>query len=123
MIKEVFFFDSYAIVEIIKGSENYLKYANAIIIITKLNLFEVYYGILRESTECDADKFLVEYKKYVIGYDENVIREAARLKLEYRKRNVSMTDCIGYCIAQKWGVKFLTGDKEFEKMENVEFVK
>ncbi len=123
MTKGIFFFDSYAIVEIIKGNSNYLKYADAIVIITKLNLFEVYYCILRGSTEYEANRFIEKYKRYVINYDENVITDAAKLKLEYRKKNVSMADCIGYCVAKKWGVKFLTGDKEFEKMENVEFVK
>ena len=34
-----------------------------------------------------------------------------------------MTDCIGYIIAKRLGMKFLTGDKEFEGFENVEFVK
>lgn len=123
MTKEIFFFDSYAIAEIIKGNGNYLKYASSIIIITKLNLFEIYYGILRDGTEYDADLFIEKYKKYVIDYSEDVIKDAARLKFEHRKRNLSMADCVGYCVAKKWGVKFLTGDKEFEHMENVEFVK
>lgn len=123
MNKEIFFFDSYAIIEIIKGNINYLNYADAIIIITQLNLFEVYYGILREGTEYDADLFMRKYRQYVLDYDESVIKNAAKFRLEYKKRNLSMTDCIGYCLAKKWGIKFLTGDKEFERMEQVEFVK
>ena len=34
-----------------------------------------------------------------------------------------MTDCIGYILAKNIGIKFLTGDKEFENLDNVEFVK
>ncbi len=34
-----------------------------------------------------------------------------------------MTDCIGYIFAKQLGIKFLTGDKEFENLDNVEFVK
>jgi len=34
-----------------------------------------------------------------------------------------MTDSIGYILSIKIGVKFLTGDKEFEDLEKVEFVK
>ena len=34
-----------------------------------------------------------------------------------------MVDCIGYMTAKRLGVKFLTGDREFEGMDNVEFVK
>lgn len=34
-----------------------------------------------------------------------------------------MVDCIGYVYAKENGLRFVTGDKEFEGMENVEFVK
>ena len=34
-----------------------------------------------------------------------------------------MTDCVGYVVAKRVGVKFLTGDREFKDMPNVEFVK
>ncbi|MBI2660858.1 hypothetical protein HYX09_01165, partial [Candidatus Woesearchaeota archaeon] len=51
------------------------------------------------------------------------IEEAAKFRLKMKKRNISMTDCIGYVISGKLKVKFLTGDKEFEHLPNVEFVK
>ena len=38
-------------------------------------------------------------------------------------RKLFIPDAIGYTIAKSHGVKFLTGDKEFEKMANVEFIK
>ena len=34
-----------------------------------------------------------------------------------------MADCIGYILAKRLSIKFLTGDKEFEKLDDVEFVK
>ena len=37
--------------------------------------------------------------------------------------NLSYVDYIGYILAKQRNVKFLTGDKEFENMDNVEFVK
>ena len=39
------------------------------------------------------------------------------------KKDISITDYVGYFMAKNLGVKFLTGDKEFENFENVEFVK
>jgi len=36
---------------------------------------------------------------------------------------MSMADCISYIQSKEVGVKFLTGDKEFEDLDNVEFVK
>ena len=46
-----------------------------------------------------------------------------KLRIIMKKRNVSMTDCIGYILSKQLGIKFLTGDKEFENFPNVEFVK
>jgi len=47
--------------------------------------------------------------------------------MEFRVQNIkkdtSITDCISYFMAKNLGIKFLTGDKEFENLENVEFVK
>jgi len=40
-----------------------------------------------------------------------------------KNKNISITDCISYIQSKELGIKFLTGDNEFEYMENVEFVK
>ncbi len=120
---ESFFFDSYAFFEILKANKNYSKYENAEIVTTKLNLFELYLGILREKGESEAKEVLELYYPFAVDFDENTIEEAAKLKNQLNKRNISMTDCIGYVLANKLGIRFLTGDKEFENLENVEFVK
>ena len=120
---ETYFFDSYAFFEILEGNENYRKYVNSKIITTKLNLFELYLGIVREESEENADKAFNKYYPFVQDFDENVIKEAAKLKFELNKRDLSMTDCIGYVFAKQLGIKFLTGDEQFKDMENVEFVK
>lgn len=120
---EVFFFDSYAFFEILRGNNNYKQYIDVNIITTKLNLFELYFGLLRENDKEDAKLALEKYYDFIVDFDKEDIEEAAKLRLEMNKRNVSMTDCIGYIVSKKSGVKFLTGDKEFEGLENVEFVK
>jgi len=123
MLNDIFFFDSYAILEILRGSENYKKYKECIIVTTKLNLFEVFYSILKNTEEKNYDLLFERYYESAIDFDINVIKEAAKLRLKYKKNDLSMTDCIGYILAKEWNIKFLTGDKEFENMENVEFVK
>lgn len=115
-----YFFDSYAIIEILNGSSNYSKFINSEFITTKLNLFEVYLKLLRLSEE-KANIFIKRYMTKTVDFDEFIIKEACRLKIS--NKNLSMTDCIGYVISIKAGVKFLTGDKEFEIIKNVEFVK
>ena len=61
-----FFFDTYALYEIIEGNKNYRSYIkNVAIVTTKLNLMELYYGLLvnyNEKTANDLyDKFLSYY--------------------------------------------------------------
>ena len=121
--EDSFFFDSYAFFEILKGNKNYEIYKKCEIITTKLNIFELYLGLLREVNEVTAEKFLNKYYKFVIDFDENVIKGAAKLKNKLNNRNLSMADCIGYILSKQLGIKFLTGDKEFETLDNVEFVK
>ncbi len=123
MANEDYFFDSYALIEMIKGNINYAKYKSFGVILTKLILFEVYFKLIREFTESDADKFLSESYNLAVDFNEDVIKYAAKLKMKNLSKNLSMTDCIGYVLAKNLGVKFLTGDREFEGMENVEFVK
>ncbi len=48
MDNSIFYFDSYAIIEILAGNLSYQKYADKVCLLTKLNLFEVYYSLLRE---------------------------------------------------------------------------
>lgn len=123
MNKAIYFFDSYAIMEIIKGNEAYLQYRDAIVITTKLNMFEVYYGMLRDKNEEQGELVLKIYRNAIIDYNEEIIKNAAKLRLKLKKRNISMTDCIGYTLAETWGIPFLTGDNAFHDLENVEFVK
>ncbi|MBS3092202.1 PIN domain-containing protein [Candidatus Pacearchaeota archaeon] len=121
--EDSFFFDSYAFFEILKGNKNYEIYKKCRIITTKLNIFELYLGLLREVNEETAEKFLNKYYKFVIDFDEDVIKGAAKLKNKLNNRNLSMADCIGYILSKQLGIKFLTGDKEFETLDNAEFVK
>ena len=118
-----YFFDTYAIVEILNANPNYTLYIDKNAVLTKLNIFEIFYNILRDYGERKANKVVDQYYESVVDYNRNVIEEAAQFRLENKKRKLSMTDCVGYLIAKKLGIKFLTGDKEFENMENVEFVK
>lgn len=117
------YFDTYAIFEIIKGNNNYDKYTNATIIITKLNLFELFYGILKDYGETAALEALSRYSSFVVDFDNDTIVQAAKLRLLKKKQNISMTDCIGYITARRLGIKFLTGDMQFNDMPEVEFVK
>ncbi len=122
-MNDVFFFDSYAFMEILRGNENYRRYQLCGIITTKLNIFEVYYALLRQAETEAANKFITKYYELATDFDEDTIKQACIFKLSRKHANISMTDSIGYIISLKAGVRLLTGDRQFEGLENVEFVK
>src|SRR3989338_3124770 len=123
--KEIYFFDSYALVEIIKGSESYKAYKDKKIITTLLNLMELHYSVMRDLGMEKAVKFFEELKEFTIEFSETDILNANYFRYKQNKtgKNISYIDALGYVISLKKGIKFLTGDNEFEQLENVEFVK
>lgn len=123
MTNNIYFFDSYALFEIISGNPNYKPYILSYIVTTKLNIFELYNGLLRDVSKEEAEKFLEKYYSFVIDYNKEIIKKAAQLRIDHKKMDLSMTDCIGFTIAKRLGIKFLTGDKEFKEFDNVEFIK
>lgn len=118
-----YFFDTYAIIEILKGNKNYDTYKNAEIIITVFNLVELHYKILRDFNKEIADDILERYSKFSMNITLNIIKNANALRKKYSRKRFSAPDTIGYAAALEHGIKFLTGDSQFKDMENVEFVK
>jgi uncharacterized protein len=119
----VFFFDSYALIELYKGNLNYEKYKKAKVITSYLHVFETYYSLIREHKEEEISHFYKTIKNFCINLNFEWIPKASKFKQIHKKRDLSYADCLGYVIANELGVKFLTGDKEFENLPNVEFVK
>jgi len=123
-LEESYFFDTYALYELVHGSENYSDYAeNISIITTKLNLMELHYLLLRLYGKEEAEKGYNKFLPFAVEVNDSVIKEASEFRALHKKRSLSYVDCIGYIIAKKSGVQFLTGDEHFKDFENVEFVK
>jgi len=120
---EGYFFDTYAFFEIIKQNPNYSEYLKVGIITTRLNLMELHYHLLREVGKYEADRHFNRFLPFCISFSNEDIKKANELKLEYKKRKLSYIDCLGYVIAIKRNVKFLTGDNQFKDLKDVEFVK
>jgi len=117
-----YFFDSYAIIELIGKNPAYKKYEESPLVTTVLNKIEVVsWGLVTYGEE--FSDILVKSLQYVVDIPDDVIREAVRMKRRENKRNVSYADCIGYCFARNNGLLFLTGDKEFKDLPGVEYVK
>ena len=123
MNEETYFFDTYAIIEILKGNPTYSKYKGCNPMVSGFNLAELHLQIAREFGEETADSILGEYSKCVIDFNLDDIKETTKMKIKHAKRKFSIPDSIGYVIAKRLGIKFLTGDDAFRGMDSVEFVK
>lgn len=118
-----FLFDSYAVMEIAKGNPNYTPYIDAMRILNDFILAEICYSFIKEGKEKLAFESTDSLKQFSLRVDSDTIKHAMVFRHANRKQKLSMTDCISYIQAQKLGIKFMTGDKQFEKLPGVEFVK
>lgn len=120
-----FFFDSYALIEIYYGNKNYEKYLGSGVVTTRLNLMECYYHLLQEHGEQIANRYYDGTIHYAIEFSDIDIKNAMRFRLEAKKRkkNLSYVDALGYVIAKRLEIRFLTGDMTFEDLPNVEYAK
>ena len=119
-----YFWDSYAIIELENGNENYLKYSDYPVILTLFNLAEVYWVILNQLGEKEADKVYEGYRSAVVDIDDATLKEAIKFRKKvYKNKKISYVDAIGYTYALRNNLVFLTGDEAFEHLENVEFNK
>jgi predicted nucleic acid-binding protein len=120
-INEKYFFDTYALFEILNNNPKYQKYLNVDFVISTLNLYEFYYNLIKDGhSEEEARLQLDSLMSKEIAIIEEDIINSSRLKL--KNKELSVPDCFGYVIAKRLKIKFLTGDKEFKNMDNVEFV-
>jgi len=119
-----YFYDSYSIIEYLKGNKNFEKYfKDPSGVTTKFNLMEVYYSLL-ENVDF-AEEIYTSFSSVVIEPTDTEIKKAMRKRKELKGKglNISYVDAVGYAISLEHGIKFLTGDNEFKNLPNVEFVK
>jgi len=119
----VFFYDTYAIMSLIEGDKNYEQYKNNIITTSILNLAELYNIFLRSHGKQTANYWAKKLNFNFIDIDKDSIIKAVEFRFDNKKENLSLTDCVGYILALKNNLKFLTGDEKFRNKEDVEFVK
>ena len=118
-----YFFDSYAVIEVVFGNESYAKFKEVYPIITVFNLAEIYWSALKNLGEKEANLIYEKYSQCVEDVSEIVLKKAMKFKIEHKEQRLSYADCIGYIYSRLNNLIFLTGDKEFEGMSGVEFIK
>lgn len=126
MGKPLYFYDSYAVMAYLSDNPAYrVCFEENDGILTKLNLIEVAYRTMELHGEEAATQVVTLFAKYVIDFGPMDIVASTKLRLELKRegRNISYADALGYYLAIKNKLKFLTGDREFEGLDGVEFIK
>lgn len=119
----MYFFDTYAIIEILKGNTHYKPYGNYVFAVSYLNIGELYLYLLRIHGKQEAEKRLNAISFDTLPLTTELLKRAVEFKLAHAKKELSWADCIGYVVALNEGMRFLTGDSQFEGLPNVQFVK
>ena len=120
-MEDIFFFDTYAFFEVINGNPKYEVYTKFQVVTTIFNLAELNYGLKKKMNKEKSDNYTEEYYRYLV----DVSLEDIKMAMDFKtiNKHLSIPDAIGYTVAKRLGVKFLTGDNDFKDMENVEFVR
>lgn len=118
-----FLFDTYALFEILRGNPSYKPYADEKAVINHFILFEFGYHLLKEFDSKTAFRLVDQQAPFVALIDPQIVKEAALFRHANKEKSFSQTDCVSYVQAKKMGIRFLTGDQQFEGLSNVEFVK
>lgn len=113
--------DTYTLAEISKGNPKFIKLMEKDFVITDLTLAEFYGIILREYDELTANYWYRKMSLYSKPVDKLILAKA--IKFRYQKKNISFFDAVGYVYSRESNYKFVTGDKEFKKLPNVEYIK
>ncbi|MBS3125416.1 PIN domain-containing protein [Candidatus Woesearchaeota archaeon] len=117
-----YFYDSYALVEIARDTLPYQPYQQGTFVLCIFNLYEFYHSLFRHEPQL-AESFFDRLWEACVEITPDDIKEAAQFRLKHHKERFSYADALGYILARRRGLTFLTGDKAFEGLTGVEFVK
>jgi len=120
---EKYLVDTYALIEIIKGSSDYKKFEHEELVVTQFQLMELHYYLLRTFGLKIAEEMINNWEEFLQPVTMLQIKLAMQFKLQQKKKKLSYVDCIGYAFAKYHGIKFLTGDEQFRDLSQVEFIK
>jgi predicted nucleic acid-binding protein len=97
---------------ILKGEEGSLN-----LVMSVVNLGEVWYSIARTNSPETADQYIGEIKGMsieIVDVDWQLTRQAALFKVS---GNISYADCFAAALAKSKKAELVTGDKEFKLLD------
>ena len=121
------FADTYALVEILKGNPAYEKISDEELVALEFNIFELAYALYRDFGRTHASGMLpiLRSKIEIFNPGDLDYLNASEFRMCSNKncKKLSLIDSLGYACSKRLNIRFLTGDQEFEDVENVEYIK
>ena len=118
-----FFYDSFSVLAYLSDRPGFAVYFEKNTgILTRLNLMEICYAVLRMYGAKAAHEVLQAYSTYEADFSLSDIEGAMKLRHELRNLELSYADALGYYISKKESIEFLTGDKAFKGLPGVRFL-
>jgi len=127
MISQMKVLDAYALMAYLEGEPGAETIRNLLLqslrgemhlVVTTINLGEVYYNIARTNSLEIADRLvgkLIDLPIEIASVDGELALQAARLKAE---TPIAFADCFAAALAQLRECTVVTGDKEFQRLES-----
>ncbi|MFH1521207.1 MAG: PIN domain-containing protein [Candidatus Micrarchaeota archaeon] len=120
----MYFLDSYAMIEYLKGNPKYVKIIDKNDICTSdFQLIELYYFGIKDIDEETAEKYYEAFSSIKVEIPEKTLKNAMKTRLEFQKKklNLSYVDAIGYQFSLDNNIRFVTGDMAFKGLDSVEY--
>jgi ribonuclease VapC len=126
-MQNIFVLDSFAVLAFLGEEKGYDQVSRLLhdatdhkaeIVMSAINLGEVWYQVARDFSSDRADEIVAELiglEIEVVGVDWALARQAAVFK---SKGGISYADCYAAALAKAHGATVVTGDKEFKRVEN-----
>lgn len=115
-----YFFDAYALLRLQEGADAYARFATEPVVTERGHVYEFARELVKRGTARDAREALATLVATRLEPSDEDLVEAA--KIHRRHSGLSPQDALGYALARREGLLFLTGDRAFRTMAGVEFV-
>lgn len=114
------FFDAYALIRFHWGHPSYQRFEDVPIITERTHLYEFARAVLKTDGGKAVLPALARLNANRLDPSDEDLLEASKLRA--RIVRLSGADALGYVLAQREGLLFLTDDHAFRKMPGVEFI-
>jgi predicted nucleic acid-binding protein len=117
-----YFYDSWAILEYLATGRLAAYFRSGRGVTTWLQVMEVFYALLRDGKpEPEARDLVAALQPHMINFSFEDVLGAMTIRIEMvrKKRNLSYVDAIGYYVARKRRLRFLTVDPGFRGLPGV----